>query len=75
MLAAIKCVRPSHITSYTSCGLSQEKYNQGFWLPGGPVKEGEMPSEAAIRETKKLTGIDIQLEVRLKHNHDDDDNA
>jgi 8-oxo-dGTP diphosphatase len=34
----------------------------GYWgLPGGRIEENEQPSEAAIRETKEETGINISL--------------
>ena len=35
-------------------------------LPGGKVESGEEPAEAAIRETKEETSLDIQNLTRLK---------
>jgi ADP-ribose pyrophosphatase YjhB (NUDIX family) len=31
-------------------------------LPGGGVESGEIPTEAAVRETKEETGLDIAIE-------------
>jgi 8-oxo-dGTP diphosphatase len=31
-------------------------------LPGGGVERGELPTEAAIRETKEETGLDVVVE-------------
>lgn len=39
----------------------QEYCNQGFWLPGGGIDSGEMPTTAAIREAKEEAGIDVNL--------------
>lgn len=34
----------------------------GKWtIPGGMVEPGELPAEAAIRETKEETGLDVEL--------------
>lgn len=31
-------------------------------LPGGGAESGELPTEAAIRETKEETGLDVVIE-------------
>lgn len=36
------------------------KQFDGYDLPGGGIELGEMPEEAAIRETKEETGIDVE---------------
>jgi len=34
----------------------------GVWLPpGGHIDEGELPHEAAVREVKEETGLDVEL--------------
>jgi ADP-ribose pyrophosphatase YjhB (NUDIX family) len=37
------------------------RYHEYWGLPGGRIEENEQPSEAAIRETKEETGINISL--------------
>jgi len=39
----------------------QEYGNQGFWVPGGRVEEGETIEQGAIRETKEEAGVDVRL--------------
>lgn len=49
--------------------MTERKYPpfQGFWaLPGGHLEFGEQLEEAAIREIKEETGIDIKITEFLK---------
>lgn len=45
-----------------------------FVLPGGSVEEGENEEEAAIREAKEETGLDVIIEKKLWQFHNDVDN-
>ena len=36
--------------------------HKGFWCqPGGVIDEGETPEEAAVRETREETGIEVEV--------------
>lgn len=38
----------------------------GFWVqPGGHIEPGETPDEAAIRETKEETGLEVEIVERF----------
>lgn len=42
--------------------LVRQNYGQGYWsLPGGKMEAGESIDQAAIREVKEETGLDIRL--------------
>ena len=42
----------------------------GFWdFPGGKIEEGEHPEQAAIRETKEETFLDIPLSKEVQHSN------
>ncbi|MEC5426084.1 NUDIX hydrolase [Virgibacillus sp. C22-A2] len=59
---------PKHIVSAATIVLNDEKEIllikgplRGWEMPGGQVEEGESLKDAAIRETKEETGIDVEI--------------
>jgi 8-oxo-dGTP diphosphatase len=59
---------PKHIVSAATIVINEQREillikgpRRGWEMPGGQVEEGESLKEAAIRETKEETGIDIQV--------------
>lgn len=59
---------PKHIVSAATIVLNDKKEIllikgplRGWEMPGGQVEEGESLKEAAIRETKEETGIDVEI--------------
>lgn len=59
---------PKHIVSAATIVLNEQKEillikgpRRGWEMPGGQVEEGESLKEAAIRETKEESGIDIEV--------------
>lgn len=44
----------------------ERKHGQGWYLPAGRVEAGETFEEAARRETKEESGIDVELEGVLR---------
>ncbi|WP_243300421.1 NUDIX hydrolase [Bacillus litorisediminis] len=62
-------VTPKHIVSAATIVLNNRNEillikgpRRGWEMPGGQVEEGESLMNAAIRETKEETGIDIEIE-------------
>ncbi|WP_249872166.1 NUDIX hydrolase [Oceanobacillus saliphilus] len=60
---------PKHIVSAATIVLNNENEillikgpSRGWEMPGGQVEEGESLKDAAIRETKEESGIDIEIE-------------
>lgn len=65
---AIHYSSPKHIISAATIILNDQKEilliegpKRGWEMPGGQVEEGESLKEAAIREAKEETGIDIEI--------------
>ncbi|WP_462406124.1 NUDIX hydrolase [Gracilibacillus sp. Marseille-QA3620] len=59
---------PKHIVSAATIVINEKQEilllrgpKRGWEMPGGQVEEGESLKEAAIRETKEETGIDIEI--------------
>ncbi|RFB14776.1 NUDIX domain-containing protein [Bacillus sp. HNG] len=59
---------PKHIVSAATIVINENNEilliygpKRGWEMPGGQVEEGESLREAAIRETKEETGIDIEV--------------
>ncbi len=60
--AVKRCITASAVVVENGKALLIKHKKLGMWLtPGGHVEPGEFPSEAAVRETKEETGIDISL--------------
>ncbi|MCE7791232.1 NUDIX domain-containing protein [Salipaludibacillus sp. CUR1] len=59
---------PKHIVSAAAVVLNEEGHlllikgpKRGWEMPGGQVEEGESAMDAAVRETKEESGIDIEI--------------
>ncbi|MGM0865893.1 MAG: NUDIX hydrolase [Bacillota bacterium] len=59
---------PKHIVSAATIVINDQQEillikgpRRGWEMPGGQVEEGESLKEAAIRETKEETGIDVEV--------------
>ncbi|MCM3124482.1 MULTISPECIES: NUDIX domain-containing protein [unclassified Mesobacillus] len=59
---------PKHIVSAATIVINEHKEillikgpRRGWEMPGGQVEEGESLKNAAIRETKEETGIDVEI--------------
>lgn len=60
---------------YNFLAVSLKEDHSDFNLPGGIVKKNESTLEAALRETKEETGIDIFNLIYLYENYDNDVNV
>ncbi|MGC8479011.1 MAG: NUDIX hydrolase [Candidatus Micrarchaeia archaeon] len=57
-----RCITASAIIIENGKALLIKHKKLGVWMPpGGHVEENEFPSEAAVREAKEETGLDIEL--------------
>lgn len=61
-------IPPKHIVSAATIVLNEKREIllikgplRGWEMPGGQVEEGESLKEAAIRETKEETGMDVEI--------------
>lgn len=61
-------VPPKHIVSAATIVINDDNEillikgpKRGWEMPGGQVEEGESLKEAAIRETKEESGIDVEI--------------
>lgn len=59
---------PKHIVSAATIVINEQKEillikgpKRGWEMPGGQVEEGESLQDAAVRETKEESGIDIEI--------------
>lgn len=59
---------PKHIVSAAAIVLNEDREillirgpRRGWEMPGGQVEEGESLADAAIRETKEESGVDIEI--------------
>ena len=57
-----KCIVAGCLVIRDGKVLLQKHKKLGVWLPpGGHIEESEFPDEAAIRETKEETGLDVEI--------------
>ena len=49
--------------------LLKEKKHRGWYFPAGRVEPGESLRQAALRETREETGVDVVLEGLLRFEH------